>query len=192
MATYLTSSLGEIRKNVFWVDKIDVVSIAPRAYVIHNTGDGEIFVAGIQYNYSSSSYNLSQFIQIGEVLTPGKILKYEPSKINEYKFEHARIIQAHPGLKIRNGGDAIGIAKDHPDCVQSDLYSINSMAYVNYSNFLGNKLIQIPIQAKIIYYSREPLPLKDSFEGVLLFSINTKRECLELNVRSLDSDHKVD
>lgn len=176
LLTYSISSLQEIRKNIWWRDAVDIVSIDPdNGVVIQNSGDGEIFVDAILLEADiEGGAKFSRSILIGEAIAPGKLIKHD-SKQNTLD---GAVMAFSATSKIKTVNDAFRMAKFSPNCLVPSIYSANSVRYRQYTKFMGDDLVQLHVKPKAIFYSGSPKPIEKEFNAVVLFlAAQTKEDC---------------
>jgi hypothetical protein len=172
--TYFTSSFEAIRKTLYWIDDLKLISADPNVgYVIQNSGDGTIFVDGIFYETNVGGRN-SRTIRIYETVESGQIANHVPLK----KGMLGAFAQIGGNTKIPDVESAMRLSLNSPDCVEEQLYSVNSLAYKTPLGYLGEKLLKILVTPKVVFYSRSSSPLEREFDGVIVFIENyQKKDC---------------
>jgi len=170
LLTYLTASLGEVRKNILWKDNIEIVSVAPKTgYVIRNSGDGDVFIEGVRYEYKGSSgVALSTSTAIGEIVSPGKTIRHVIPEESE-RAEAKPILSNKSIPKIESFDQALRLSIKNKECLRRALFSTDSIYYKNYFRSMKDSLIQMPVEATIVYFSRTSAPMEKTFSGVLVF-----------------------
>jgi hypothetical protein len=175
LLTYFTSSFLEIRKTLYWVDDLRLISVDPYGgYVMQNTGDGDLFIDGVHFEGLVDGQHFSGGTIISESIGPGRITIHKPAHTPLI----GGIVEAGVNPKIPNFTMALEMSKVATECVEANLYSTNSVSYKTLTQHLGKRLLQMPIRPKIVFYSRNAIPIEKEFDGAILFvENNKKKEC---------------
>jgi hypothetical protein len=146
-ATYFTTALPELRKTLFWRDRVVVTALnSMREIVISNSGDGEVFVSHLTLTCRNPQF--SQYLPINKTLKPKTFLVHDFGKkefdwqgwgfsaLTEDQWRRALTVNIH----------------ESDPCFRFVFFCSRDAGFLMMQAFNDGRLRTLPVQASLAFY----------------------------------------